>query len=127
MVNLVTKDYHPIAVVAKNVAAGAVLVAAVVAVFVGYLVFIDELAALDGAILRSDLPPRYLVPVALAAITLPSSRLRPQGDTRSISGGMPSGHTGHCLRAGHSYLVYHPGSNHHPGIPHCDPSGPKPH
>ncbi|HHT73124.1 MAG TPA: phosphatase PAP2 family protein [Firmicutes bacterium] len=94
VVNLVTKDYHPIAAVAKNVAAGAVLVAAVVAVFVGYLVFIDELAALDGAILRSDFPPRYLVPVALAAITATIIAIKAAGGHEEyLRGGMPSGHT----------------------------------
>jgi len=41
VVDLVTTDYHPLAKVAKDVAAGAVLVAAVNAALVGALVFLD--------------------------------------------------------------------------------------
>jgi diacylglycerol kinase (ATP) len=39
MVNLTTKQYHPLARIAKDVAAGAVLIAALGAVMVGYFVF----------------------------------------------------------------------------------------
>lgn len=41
VVDLVTPDYHPLAKVAKDVAAGAVLVAAVNAVLVGVVLFLD--------------------------------------------------------------------------------------
>ena len=41
VVDLVTTDYHPLAKVAKDVAAGAVLVAAVNAALVGLLLFLD--------------------------------------------------------------------------------------
>lgn len=40
VVNLVTEEIHPLARIAKNTAAGAVLVTAVVAVAVGYLIFL---------------------------------------------------------------------------------------
>jgi diacylglycerol kinase (ATP) len=94
VVNLVTEDYHPLAAVAKNVAAGAVLVAAVISVFVGYLVFIDELAALDQAVIRSSFPPRYLVPMALAAIAATIIAIKAAaGHDEYLRGGMPSGHT----------------------------------
>lgn len=94
VVNLVTEEYHPLAAAAKNVAAGAVLVSAVVSVFVGYLIFIDELAALDGAILRTGFPPRYLVPVAMAAIVATIIAIKAaQGHEEYLRGGMPSGHT----------------------------------
>lgn len=42
VVDLVTEDYHPLAKVAKDAAAGAVLVCSVGAVFVGVFVFWDE-------------------------------------------------------------------------------------
>ena len=42
-IDLITQDYHELAKVAKNVAAGAVLVAAANSVVVGYLVFIDKM------------------------------------------------------------------------------------
>ncbi len=41
-IDLYTKDYHPLAKIAKNVAAGAVLIAAVNAIIVAYLLFFDR-------------------------------------------------------------------------------------
>ncbi|RKL62791.1 diacylglycerol kinase [Thermoanaerobacteraceae bacterium SP2] len=42
-VDLVTEKYHPLAEIAKNVAAGAVLISALNAVVVGYLIFYKRL------------------------------------------------------------------------------------
>ena len=41
VVNLITEEYHPLAGIIKNIAAGAVLVAALVALGIGYIVFRD--------------------------------------------------------------------------------------
>ncbi|NLL42868.1 MAG: diacylglycerol kinase family protein [Firmicutes bacterium] len=41
VVNLITEEYHPLAGLIKNIAAGAVLVAALVALCVGYIIFKD--------------------------------------------------------------------------------------
>jgi undecaprenol kinase/diacylglycerol kinase (ATP) len=46
IVDMVTQSYHPLAKVAKDVAAGAVLVSAIFAVIVGVLVFAPHLLAL---------------------------------------------------------------------------------
>jgi diacylglycerol kinase (ATP) len=43
VVNLITKEYHPLAGIIKNIAAGAVLVAALTALWIGYIVFKDYL------------------------------------------------------------------------------------
>jgi len=43
VVNLITPEYHPLAGIIKSVAAGAVLVAAITALCIGYLVFRDYL------------------------------------------------------------------------------------
>jgi len=43
VVDLVTADFHPLAKAAKDIAAGAVLVAAVVAVIVGIIIFLPYL------------------------------------------------------------------------------------
>ena len=40
VVDMLTENYHPLAKTAKNVAAGAVLIAAINAVVTGYLVFL---------------------------------------------------------------------------------------
>jgi len=46
VVDMFTKEYHPLAKAAKNVAAGAVLISALSAVIVGYLIFYDKIAIL---------------------------------------------------------------------------------
>ena len=43
VVDMYTQEYHPLAAVAKNVAAGAVLITAINALIVGYLIFIKKL------------------------------------------------------------------------------------
>lgn len=42
-IDLVTKEYHELAKTAKNVAAGAVLIASINAIIVGYIVFFEKL------------------------------------------------------------------------------------
>ena len=46
VVDLKTKEYHPLARIAKNVAAGAVLCAALFALVVAYLVFAERVSGL---------------------------------------------------------------------------------
>ncbi|KXG78508.1 Undecaprenol kinase [Fervidicola ferrireducens] len=42
-VDMITEKFHPLARIAKNVAAGAVLVAVLNAIIIGYVIFFDEL------------------------------------------------------------------------------------
>jgi diacylglycerol kinase (ATP) len=42
-VDMITDKFHPLARIAKNVAAGAVLVAVLNAIIIGYVIFFDEL------------------------------------------------------------------------------------
>lgn len=46
VVDMCTTDYHPLAKAAKNVAAGAVLISAVNAVIVGYIIFFRKIIML---------------------------------------------------------------------------------
>jgi diacylglycerol kinase len=45
-VNLVTKEYHPLAGKAKDVAAGAVLIASIMSVIIGLIIFLKYFLAL---------------------------------------------------------------------------------
>ena len=70
-IDVATNSFDPLARVAKDVAAGAVLVAAVNAVFVGYLVFADRLRdpsrhAIDTV--RDS--PVHLTVIAVAVVTM---------------------------------------------------------
>ena len=93
-VDLVTKEYHPLAKLAKDVAAGTVLVSSVGAVLVGYLILADNLGALSLETLDTiRRQPAHLTLVTLGVIVLVV--LLGKALTRSpqsFYGGMPSGH-----------------------------------
>jgi diacylglycerol kinase (ATP) len=94
VVDMITDEFHPKAKVAKDMAAGAVLVAAVNALIVAYLVLADRLThvSLDllTVIRRS---PAHLTMVALAVVVLAVIALKARRRTGTpLSGGLPSGH-----------------------------------
>lgn len=93
-IDLVTKEYHPLAKLAKDVSAGAVLVSSVGAVLVGYLVLADNLGPLSLDTLDTiRRQPAHLTLVALGVVVL--LVLLGKALTHSPSsfaGGMPSGH-----------------------------------
>ncbi len=94
VVDLVTSEYHPLAKLAKDVSAGAVLVSSVGAVLVGYLVLADDLGPLSMETLNSIRRwPGHLTLVALGIVVL--AVVLGKALTRSPNpfyGGMPSGH-----------------------------------
>lgn len=94
-IDLITSQYHPLARVAKNVAAGAVLVAAVNAIAVGYLLFFDRISrAVPRLYERIVGFPPYLTFVAIALVTLAVIVAKVYSkSTHFFRGGMPSGHT----------------------------------
>ena len=66
VVDLATREYHPLAKLAKDVSAGAVLVSSVGAVLVGYLILADDLGPLSLETLESiRRSPAHLTLVAL--------------------------------------------------------------
>jgi diacylglycerol kinase (ATP) len=94
VVDIVTEEFDPRAKVAKDVAAAGVLIAAINALVVAYLVLADRLAhvSLDllGAIRRS---PAHLTVVALAIVLVAVvvvKATRKRGTP--LTGGLPSGH-----------------------------------
>jgi diacylglycerol kinase (ATP) len=94
VVDLVTDELDPRAKIAKDVAAGAVLVATINAVAVAYLVFYDKLTGVPYTVLRKlrtspvDLAVVTLVLVILAAVIIKA--LTHKGT--AFHGGMPSVH-----------------------------------
>jgi diacylglycerol kinase (ATP) len=94
VVDIITDQFDPRARIAKDVAAGAVLVAAINALVVAYLVFADKFSrfSLDllGAVRRS---PTHLTFVALAAVIIAVIAVKAaKGRGSLLSGGLPSGH-----------------------------------
>ncbi len=94
VVDMVTSEYHPLAKLAKDVSAGAVLVSSVGAILVGYLILADNLGPLSLGTLESiRLWPGHLTLVSLGLVVLIVLFLK--AVTRSpnaFAGGMPSGH-----------------------------------
>ena len=94
VVDLVTSEYHPLAKLAKDVSAGAVLVSSVGAVVVGYLILADDLGPLSMDTLNSIRRwPGHLTLVSLGVVVL--AVVLGKALTRSphsFYGGMPSGH-----------------------------------
>ncbi len=94
VVDLVTDELDPRAKIAKDVAAGAVLVATVNALAVAYLVFYDKLTGVPYSVLRTlrtspiDLAVVALVLVILAAVIVKAVTHRGS----AFHGGMPSVH-----------------------------------
>lgn len=93
-VDLVTREYHPLAKLAKDVSAGAVLVTSVGAVLVGYLILADNLGPLSLKTLETVRSwPGHLTLVSLGVVTLVVLLGKALTHSpNSFAGGMPSGH-----------------------------------
>jgi diacylglycerol kinase (ATP) len=93
-IDLATTSFDPLAKMAKDIAAAAVLVAALNAVVIGYLVFADRLAQPSGRLVnRIREAPINLTVIALVLtilIVISSKALTGRGTP--LSGGLPSGH-----------------------------------
>lgn len=93
-VDLIADHYHPLAKVIKDVAAGAVLVSAIVAVVCGFLIFYDHITdPLTYGISLVKRAPPYITLVALIFIVIivVATKAR-HGKGTPLAGGMPSGH-----------------------------------
>jgi diacylglycerol kinase (ATP) len=95
-VDVSTTSFDPNAKLAKDIAAGAVLIATVNAVAVGYLVFSDQLADRSSRVLdRLGGAPAELTLIALVLtiiIVISTKALTQRGTP--LRGGLPSGHAG---------------------------------
>lgn len=94
-VDATTNYYHPLAKLAKNVAAGGVLVTAVNAVVVGYIVFSDKLKYINFIVImkiKSSNP--YTIFIILAIVIITTIIIKAIfGEGTPLKGGMPSGHS----------------------------------
>lgn len=96
-VDLATENIDPLAAIAKDVAAGAVLVASVIAVGVAYIVFIDPVTLLARGFLKgveSSSATVTLIALGVTSIVvLAVKAARKEEGARFLRGGWPSGHT----------------------------------
>lgn len=106
-IDLVTREYHPLARVAKDIAAGAVFVASLNAVVVGWFLFGHRLIDLSKNPVRQIL---YAHPADITVISLLISFVVViflkgiSGATSPLKGGWPSGHS--ALAFGMATAIY---------------------
>lgn len=97
LVDMVSPERHPLAKLAKDVAAGAVLVAAINALCVGYLLFYDKLLDIfDSKDMLHTIAARkgnvsILIIILVAILVIIIKSLFNKGTP--LEGGMPSGHS----------------------------------
>ena len=93
-IDVATTSFDPMAKLAKDIAAGAVLIAAVNAIAVGYLVFSGEVADRSSRFLdRLSNAPAELTLVALVVtVLLVIATKALTGSGTPLRGGLPSGH-----------------------------------
>jgi len=95
LVDMVTKEYHPLAKTAKNIAAGAVLIASLCALIVGYIIFFDKIIRFSSFSLNYVRSlPIYVTLASLVVVFLAVVMIK-SGNSRGtyLRGGLPSGHT----------------------------------
>lgn len=96
VIDLITDEFHPLARIIKDIAAGSVLVAAINAVFVGYLLFlsdfpVDTLQTSIDYIRQNPLHITFIsLIMVLAAVIFSKAKI---GRGKPLRGGMPSGHS----------------------------------
>lgn len=94
-IDATTNFYHPLAKLAKNAAAGGVLVTAINAIVVGYIIFWDKLKYINFILahkVRNSNP--YAIFVILMAVVIITIVVKAIfGEGTPLKGGMPSGHS----------------------------------
>ncbi len=94
-VDLTTNYYHPLAKIAKNAAAGGVLVTALCSLVVGYIIFWEKLSNITYVVvdkIKGSEPYTVLIILVIVSIiTIIAKAIF--GEGTPLKGGMPSGHS----------------------------------
>lgn len=94
-IDMSTNYYHPLAKIAKNASAGAVLVTAINALIVGYIIFWNKISDLSYEVIHKvkESEP-YMIFIALVFVVLATLIIKSIfGEGTPLRGGMPSGHS----------------------------------
>ncbi|CAB1240607.1 Diacylglycerol kinase [Clostridiaceae bacterium BL-3] len=94
-IDATTNYYHPLVKIAKNVAAGAVLISAINAVVVGYIIFWDKLKYINFIVIKKVKSTNpYTIFIILAIVCITTIIVKAIfGEGTPLKGGMPSGHS----------------------------------
>jgi diacylglycerol kinase (ATP) len=93
-IDVATTSFDPLAKLAKDIAAGAVLIATINAVAVGYLVFVERIRDPSSRVLDNlrDAPAELTLIALVLTIVLVIGAKAYTGRGRPLRGGLPSGH-----------------------------------
>lgn len=94
-VDATTNYYHPLVKLSKNIAAGGVLVTAINAILVGYIIFWDKLKYINFILVRKVKTTNpYTIFIILAIVIIATIVIKAIfGEGTPLKGGMPSGHS----------------------------------
>ncbi|MCT4621205.1 MAG: diacylglycerol kinase [Marinisporobacter sp.] len=94
-IDLITKEYHELAKIAKNVAAGAVFIAALNSIVVAYIIFFDKFNVVTELVIHKVRKmPIHITFISLVIVSLVVISIKAYvGKGTPLRGGMPSGHT----------------------------------
>lgn len=96
LVDLVTEEYHPLAALVKDVGAGAVLIAAINSIIVGYLLFFERLSDLTELVIfkiqRSSIHLTFVALILVVLVTIGLKAMLYKGKGTHFQGGVVSGH-----------------------------------
>ena len=94
-IDATTNYYHPLVKIAKNIYAGAVLLTALNAIFIGYLIFWDKINNFSFGVItkikQSNPYMAFVILVMVVIITVITKAI--YGEGTPLRGGMPSGHS----------------------------------
>jgi diacylglycerol kinase (ATP) len=111
-IDIITRDYHPLARIAKDVSAGAVLVSTINAVVVGYLLFFDRINPLTNKILfkiqNSEVHLTFIALLLVVLVTIGLKVKYYKGRGTHFQGGTVSGHSAvsFCIATIISFLAH---------------------
>ena len=95
-IDLITHEFHPLARIAKDIAAGGVLIAAINALVVGYLLFFDRLNPYTNLVLfklkNSSIHLTFVALALVILLTIVFKTIFYKGKGTPFQGGVVSGH-----------------------------------
>lgn len=108
LVDLVTENYHDKAKIVKDAAAGAVLVASMLSIFVGYFIFFDRISStVEFGIIRIKHSPIHITIIAILITTIGVLLLKAfHKKGTHLQGGFPSGHSALAFCIATSITLY---------------------
>ncbi len=112
-IDVATSSFDPLAKLAKDIAAGAVLIAAINAVAVGYLVFSGKTASRSARLIDRvrDAPAELTLVAFVVTVIVVIAIKASTGRGSPLRGGLPSGHAAVAF-AGWIALTYVAGASH---------------